>query len=83
MTSPNHLNQLQPGQRAVIANIGGNGALRRRFAEMGILKGVSIQAERVAPLGDPVAYLVKGYRLSLRREEAAQIEITVEGASHE
>ena len=83
MTSPNRLNQLHPGQRAIIVSIGGNGALRRRFAEMGILKGVNIRAERVAPLGDPVAYLVKGYRLSLRREEAAQIEIALQGDQHD
>lgn len=83
MPSPNRLHQLQLGQRAVIVRMGGSVALRRRFAEMGILKGVSIQAERVAPLGDPVAYLVKGYRLSLRREEAAQIEIDLEGGAHE
>ena len=83
MTTPNYLNQLQPGQRAVIVRIGGNTALRRRFAEMGILKGVSIRAERVAPLGDPVAYLVKGYRLSMRREESAQIEVALEGDTHE
>lgn len=79
MTISTFLHQLETGQHAVIVRIGGNGALRRRFAEMGILRGVSIQAERVAPMGDPVAYLVKGYRLSLRREEAAQIEVTFAG----
>ncbi len=81
MTISNYLHQLQTGQHAVIVHIGGNGALRRRFAEMGILRGVSIKAERAAPMGDPVAYLVKGYRLSLRREEAAQIEVTFAGGA--
>ncbi len=81
MTISTFLHQLETGQQAIIVHIGGNGALRRRFAEMGILRGVSIRAERVAPMGDPVAYLVKGYRLSLRREEAAQIEITFAGSA--
>jgi ferrous iron transport protein A len=78
--TPTTLNQLSPGQHATIIKIGGNGALRRRFAEMGILRGEPIFVERVAPLGDPVAYVVKGYRLSLRSEEAAHIQVTLEGA---
>ena len=81
MTISKSLHQLETGQHAIIVHIGGNAALRRRFAEMGILRGVSICAERVAPLGDPVAYLVKGYRLALRREEAAQIEVTCAGSA--
>jgi Fe2+ transport system protein FeoA len=63
--------------------IGGTGALRRRFAEMGIVRGELIRAERVAPLGDPVAYRVKGYTLSLRREDAAQIEVTLLKEEHD
>jgi len=50
---------------------------------MGIIKGESILVERIAPLGDPVAYLIKGYHLSLRKEEAAQIEVTLNGSRHE
>ena len=83
MTDNTYLHQLQPGQRAVIVRIGGNGALRRRFAEMGIIRGETILVERVAPLGDPVAYLIKGYHLSLRKEEAAQIEVSLDGSRHE
>ena len=73
------LQAIHPGQSATIVHVGGVGALRRRFAEMGIVAGEVIRAERVAPLGDPVAYRIKGYRLSLRREEAAQISVRVEG----
>jgi len=73
------LQTIHPGQSATIVHVGGMGALRRRFAEMGIVAGEVIRAERVAPLGDPVAYRIKGYRLSLRREEAAQIAVRVEG----
>jgi Fe2+ transport system protein FeoA len=82
MTQSRQLNELIPGQRAVIVRIGGNGALRRRFTEMGIVKGESILVERVAPLGDPVAYQIKGYHLSLRKEEAAHIEVRLQGDEH-
>lgn len=72
-TTPLHL--LRPGQRAVITKINGARALRRRFIEMGIVKGETILIERHAPLGDPVEYLVKGYHLALRKEEANHIEV--------
>jgi ferrous iron transport protein A len=67
------LSQLEPGQRAEIVRIGGNGQVRRRYLEMGFVKGGVIRVERVAPLGDPVEYLVKGYHLSLRRADAKNI----------
>lgn len=70
------LHELVPGQRATIVRIGGNGALRRRFVEMGIVRGETILVERVAPLGDPISYFIKGYHLALRREEASQIEVS-------
>ena len=69
------LHMLRPGQRATITRINGVSALRRRFIEMGIVKGETILIERHAPLGDPVEYFVKGYHLALRKEEAAQIEV--------
>jgi len=75
MADSTQLHLLRPGQRAVITRIGGTGPLRRRFVEMGILKGETILIERHAPLGDPVEYFIKGYHLALRREEAAQIEV--------
>lgn len=75
------LHLLQPGQRATILRINGAGALRRRFIEMGIVKGETILIERNAPLGDPVEYFIKGYHLALRREEAAQIEVSLNGNS--
>lgn len=76
-STPLHL--LQPGQRASITRINGTGTLRRRFVEMGIIKGETILIERNAPLGDPVEYFIKGYHLALRKEEAAQIEVTLLG----
>ena len=77
MSESIQLHLLRPGQRAVITHIKGASVLRRRFAEMGILKGETIFIERNAPLGDPVEYLIKGYHLALRKEEAAQIEVTL------
>jgi Fe2+ transport system protein FeoA len=78
MSEPIQLHLLQPGQRATITRISGKNALRRRFAEMGIIKGETILIERHAPLGDPVEYFIKGYHLALRREEAACIEVTLD-----
>ena len=75
LSSPVALHTLAPGACATILRIGGAGALRRRLAEMGIVRGELIRAERVAPLGDPIAFRVKGYTLSLRRADAAQIEV--------
>ena len=81
MTEPIQLHLLKPGQKGTISRIGGETALRRRFAEMGILKGETILIERNAPLGDPVEYFIKGYHLALRREEAAQIEVILNGGT--
>ncbi len=75
MADPIQLHLLRPGQRAVITRINGAGSLRRRFVEMGIVKGETILIERNAPMGDPVEYFIKGYHLALRKEEAAQIEV--------
>jgi Fe2+ transport system protein FeoA len=66
----------------MITKINGASALRRRFIEMGIVKGETILIERNAPLGDPVEYLIKGYHLALRKEEAAQIEVLVHGGEN-
>ena len=79
MADSTQLHLLQPGQQAVITRIGGSRPLRRRFVEMGILKDETILIERNAPLGDPVEYFIKGYHLALRKEEAAQIEVTLNG----
>jgi Fe2+ transport system protein FeoA len=83
MADATQLHLLRPGQRAVITHIGGTGPLRRRFVEMGILKGETILIERHAPLGDPVEYFIKGYHLALRKEEAAQIEVLLHGDAND
>jgi Fe2+ transport system protein FeoA len=82
MSTPIQLHLLKPGQQATITRIFGAGALRRRFVEMGILRGETILIERRAPLGDPIEYLIKGYHLALRKEEAALIEVTLHGSAN-
>jgi len=69
------LSELKEGQTATIERIGGNGALRRRILEMGILKGAEVYVEKYAPLRDPLELIVKGYHVTLRVEEAAQIKV--------
>jgi len=76
------LHLLRPGQKGTITRIGGTSTLRRRFVEMGIVKGETILLERHAPLGDPVEYFIKGYHLALRKEEAANIEVILLGDNH-
>jgi Fe2+ transport system protein FeoA len=79
MTQSIQLHLLRPGQRATITKVNGASGLRRRFIEMGIVKGETILIERNAPLGDPVEYFIKGYHLALRKEEAAHIEVSLHG----
>lgn len=70
------LSQMKEGQTATIERIGGNSALRRRILEMGILRGTEVYVEKYAPLKDPLELIVKGYHVSLRVEEAAEITVT-------
>lgn len=69
------LSELREGQTATIDRIGGNGALRRRILEMGIVKGAEVYVEKYAPLKDPLELIVKGYHVSLRVSEATQITV--------
>ena len=66
---------LRPGQSGVVAGITAQGAVKRHFLDMGITKGVRVTVERIAPFGDPIAVRLRGYSLSLRREEAAKSEL--------
>lgn len=69
------LSDIKQGHKARIVRVGGSGALRRRIFEMGIIKGTEVYIEKYAPLKDPLELIVKGYHLSLRVEEAAQITV--------
>jgi Fe2+ transport system protein FeoA len=69
------LSEMKEKQTAKVVHIGGNGALRRRILEMGIIKGSEVYIEKYAPMKDPVELIVKGYHLSLRVGEASQITV--------
>ena len=69
------LSEMKESQTGRVLRVGGNGALRKRILEMGITKGSEIYIEKYAPLKDPLELIVKGYHVSLRVEEAAQITV--------
>src|SRR5262245_55487215 len=70
------LDQLQWGQRARVIAVEGSGAVVQRLLEMGLLEGEEIEVIGFAPLGDPIEIRLRDYRLSLRRSEAARIQVT-------
>jgi ferrous iron transport protein A len=69
------LREIRPGEEVTVVKIHGDGGLRQRFMDMGITKGTVVQVRRVAPLGDPMEIMVRGYELSLRKEDAVLIEV--------
>jgi Fe2+ transport system protein FeoA len=68
---------MKPGEKGKITKVGGAG-VSRRVMDMGMVAGAQVEMERVAPLGDPVEVKVKGYHLTLRKEEAAGVMVEVE-----
>ena len=73
------LDKLPLGQEAVITAVGGEGALRCRLLDMGLIPKTRVRVEKVAPLGDPLELRVRGYSLSRRKEDAGKIEVEVAG----
>lgn len=71
------LKDLKPGELGTVTDIGEKGPLKRRIMDMGITKGVDVKVVKVAPLGDPIEVNIRGYELSLRKNEAAQIEVSI------
>ena len=69
------LKEAKVGQTVTVVKLNGEGALRRRIMDMGITKGISIYVRKVAPLGDPVEITVRGYELSIRKGDAACIQV--------
>ena len=63
------------GDTVKVVRLHGEGALRRRIMDMGITRGVEIYVRKVAPLGDPIQITVRGYELSLRKDDAEMIEV--------
>ena len=69
------LRELKLGQSGKVVSLGESGPVKRRIMDMGVTPGVEIKVIKVAPLGDPVEVHVRGYELSLRREEASRIQV--------
>lgn len=69
------LKDLNPGQEGKVVSLGAKGPIRRRLMDMGVTPGTPIKVIKVAPLGDPIEINIRGYELSLRKDEASQIEI--------
>lgn len=67
------LRDVKCGESAVVTKLNGDGAHKRRIMDMGITKGTEIFVRKVAPLGDPIEVRVRGYELSLRKSDAANI----------
>ncbi|MDD5735373.1 FeoA family protein [Methanothrix soehngenii] len=78
MSKLKRLNEMMPGERGKVAVVSSCGALRCRMMEMGLVKGAELEVVRLAPSGDPVEILLKGYSLALRKSEALNITLVVE-----
>lgn len=69
------LNELKLGQTATVRTVGGEGAIRRRLLDMGITPNTRIMIRKVAPMGDPIELHLRSYELSIRLEDARNIEV--------
>lgn len=72
---PSKLKDLKPGQKCKVLKVRGRGEINKRIVEMGLTPGSVVELERIAPLGDPIDVKVKGYHLSLRKDEAEGIDV--------
>ncbi|MCH5259139.1 MAG: ferrous iron transport protein A [Lachnospiraceae bacterium] len=63
------------GANVKITKVGGEGELRCRLLDMGLIPGTMVQVQKVAPMGDPIEIHLRGYELTIRKEDAAQIEV--------
>lgn len=69
------LRETEVGKTVSVVKLHGEGAVKRRIMDMGITKGTEVYVRKVAPLGDPVEVTVRGYELSLRKEDARMVEV--------
>ena len=69
------LREVKNGETVTVVKLNGEGAVKRRIMGMGITKGCSVYIRKVAPLGDPVEVTVRGYELSVRKEDAQMVEV--------
>lgn len=69
------LREVKSGETVTVVKLNGEGAVKRRIMDMGITIGCSVYIRKVAPLGDPVEVTVRGYELSVRKEDAQMVEV--------
>ena len=69
------IDDLKIGQQGVIETVGGEGSLRLRFLDMGLIPGTVVKLQKVAPMGDPIQIQIRGYELTIRREDAQRITL--------
>ncbi|MDT2828055.1 ferrous iron transport protein A [Enterococcus viikkiensis] len=72
------LDQLKIGEQGTVVNVHGSGAIKRRLMDMGLTKGTKIKVVKLAPLGDPMELRIRGYELSLRKNESEMIVVAKE-----
>ena len=70
------LKDVKSGETVTVVKLHGEGAIKRRIMDMGLTKGTPVHVRKVAPLGDPVEINVRGYELSLRKDDAQMVEIS-------
>ena len=69
------LKDIKPGNSAKVVRINGAGPVKRRIMDLGLTKGTEVTVRKIAPLGDPIELTVRGYELSIRKDEAAAIDV--------
>jgi ferrous iron transport protein A len=74
------LSDLKPGESGTVHKVEGDKIVRRRMLDMGLVNGAEVLVKRVAPLGDPIEFEVRGYSLSLRKSEAQAVQVETGGA---
>lgn len=72
------IDDLTIGESGVISQVGGEGALRLRFLDMGLIPGTTVTLRKIAPMGDPIQIQVRGYELTIRREDVRKIDLREE-----
>ncbi|PWM74552.1 MAG: ferrous iron transport protein A [Bacillota bacterium] len=72
------LHELKIGQNGKITKVGGQGELRCRLLDMGLIPKTAVRMVKIAPMGDPLEIRLRGYELTLRKEDAAEIEVEAE-----
>jgi len=72
------LSEMKVGERGRISKVGSSGQVHRRILDMGVIPPATVEVERIAPMGDPIWIKLRGYQLSLRKEEAANVHVEVD-----